>query len=292
MSKATLGYLGPYRLLNPVNTGQTSQMWQAYHDGLQQFFAIKTLLDKFRKDREQVAYLKQEYAVGSKLHHERIIRFQEYGVDRGTPYLAMEWFSAPNMKNWIRQGIDTYAHLVPTIVLQASEALAYLNGLGWVHRDIKPDNFLVSDSGDLKMIDFALAQRNKGFLGKLIASKSKIQGTRSYMSPEQIRGEALDIRADLYSFGCTLFELVGGKPPYTGTNANDLLMKHLKAAPPALEAVNRNVTPEFAQLIRRTMAKEPAGRPKSTADFLAELRGIRVFRRDPTPPQEGKKAGG
>ena len=292
MSKAAPGYLGSYRLLNVVNTGQTSQMWQAYHDGLQQFFAIKMLLEKYRKDREQIAYLKQEYAVGGKIVHDRIIRVQEYNVERGIPYLALEWFSAPNMKARIRQGMEAIGYMVPSVALQATEGLAELGNQGWVHRDIKPDNFLVADNGAVKLIDFSLAVRSKGALGKFLASKTKVQGTRSYMSPEQIRGEALDLRADVYSLACTLFELSSGRLPYTGTTTNDLLMKHLKAVPPPLEAANPNVTPEFAQLIRRAMAKEPSARPKSTADFLIELRGIRVFRRDPSPPQGTKKTAG
>lgn len=288
MSSEAPGYLGPYRLLNIVNTGQTSQMWQTYHDGFQRFFAVKTLLERFRRSREQIGYLKWEYTVGLKLQHERIIQITEYNTDRGTPYLAMEWFAAPNMKQRIRQGVDNMAHLVTKICVQATDAVAYFNGRGWVHRDIKPDNFLVNDEGDVKLIDFALTQRRRGLIGKLITPKSKVQGTRSYMSPEQIRGSALDDRADLYSLGCTLFELASGKPPFTGASANDLLMKHLKASPPSLESANRNVTPEFAKLIRRAMAKKPSARQKSTADFLNELRVTPVFRVDPQPPQEAK----
>jgi serine/threonine protein kinase len=291
VSKASPGYLGSYRLLNVVNTGQTSQMWQAYHDGQQKFFAVKTLLEQFRRNREQIGYLKREYAVAGKIDHPRIIRVHEYGVDRGIQFLALEWFAAPNMKQRLRLGLNTYAHLIPKIVLQATEALAYLNGLGWVHRDIKPDNFLVDDNGEVKLIDFALAQRSKGVLAKLFARRAKVQGTCSYISPEQIRGKALDDRADLYSLACTLFEVVSGRLPYTGTNTNDLLTRHLRAAVPSLEAANRDVTPEFAQLIRRAMSKKPSARFKSVGEFYEELCKIKVFRRDPSPPEEVKKTG-
>ena len=177
----------------------------------------------------------------------------------------------------------------PTIIEQMCEALVYLHAQGWIHRDVKPDNFLVSEEGNVKLIDFALAQRLKGGISKLLGPKGRIQGTRSYMSPEQIRGGALDGRADLYSLACTLYELLGGKPPYTGANANDLLLKHLRAAVPTLESANHNVTPEFGELIRRSMAKKASSRPKSIEDFLTDFRMVRVFRRAPKIAARGRK---
>ncbi len=286
-------FLGRYRLLNIVNTGQTSRIWQAYDDSANQFVALKTLLQDFRNNRAHIGLLKWEYAVGSQLHHERVISITEYGTSRGTSYLAMEWFAAPNMKMVIRQGLDKIGYLVPKIALQATEALAYVGSQGWVHRDIKPDNFLVAEDGSVKLIDFALARRSKkGFWAKLFTPRTKIQqGTRSYMSPEQIRGLPLDERADLYSLACTLFELVGGRPPFTGISERDLLVKHLKAAPPPLPVYNKNVTPEFTDLVRRAMSKDPAARFDSVGDFYAELKRTRIFRRDPAPPEQVRETG-
>lgn len=285
------GYLGPYRLLNVVHTGQTSQIWQAFHDGKHQRFGVKTLLQKFLRDREHLRYLRWEYAVGQKMVHERIVRIYEYGVDRGNPYLAMEWFPAPNMKHRIQHKNEELTYQVPKIIEQAAEGLSHFNGLGWVHRDIKPDNFLVSDDGDVKLIDFALARRGSRGLGRLLGQKPPVQGTRSYMAPEQIRGGAFDQRADVYSFGCTIYELVSGKPPYTGTSADELLMKHLRAPPPSLEAVAKNVNLDFAQLVRRSLAKDPAQRPQSLEDFLVEFRMTRVFKTTPRPPQGVRSPG-
>jgi serine/threonine protein kinase len=267
-----------------VNTGRTCQLWQAYHDGTSKFVAVKALLGEFKKNREYLGYLKWEYQVAGKIVDDRIIRILEFGVDCGVPYLAMEWFSAPNLKQWIRRGTEVTAPMAPKIILEASEAVAHFNSFGWVHRDIKPDNFLVKEDGSLKLIDFAIACRAKGPLARPFSRKSKVQGTRSYMSPEQIRGDAVDARADLYSLACTFFELLSGKPPFTGDTAKDLLSKHLNQSPPSLRAYNSNVTEDFSELLRRSMAKKPSDRPKSVEDFLQEVRKMRIYQRPAYPP--------
>ncbi len=264
-------------------TGQTSQVWEVVHATTWQHYALKMLLPEYRAQRAHAGYLKHEFAVGCKLAHERVIRMHELGRALGAPFLVMEYFPFPNLKQYIVRGSQRLSHLVPKIITQAGEGLAYFNEQGWVHRDIKPDNYLVNPDGEVKLIDFALAQRKKVGLSRLLAVKSKIQGTRSYMSPEQIRGQPLDARADIYSFGCMVHELLSGKPPFTGLTSNELLSKHLRSPPPSLEAVNSNVTPQFALLVQRLLSKKPEGRPASMAEFLSEFRRSPVFKRQPRP---------
>jgi serine/threonine protein kinase len=105
------------------------------------------------------------------------------------------------------------------------------------------------------------------------------------MSPEQIRGQALDVRADVYAFGCMIHELLAGKPPFTGVSANELLKKHLKQAPPSIEMYEDNVTVEFAQLVRSCLAKKPQDRPQALSDFLLGMRMTRVYKSPPKPPK-------
>jgi serine/threonine protein kinase len=272
--------------LNVVHTGHASQLWQAYDDARQRMVGIKTLQERFWRDREQIGYLRWEYKVASTLCHPRILEIYTFDIDRGRPYLAMEWFPGRNLKQRLLQGLEKLLHLLPKAIEQAAEALAYFHGKGWVHRDVKPDNFLMSDSGDVKLIDFALAQRSRHGLAKLLAPWSKVQGTQSYMSPEQIRGKALDERADVYSFACMVHELLCGKPPFTGGTPQELLNKHLRAAPPLLDAAERNLKPEFAQFVRRCLAKAPAERPATMTAVLEELRRVGIFRIQPRPPQE------
>ena len=229
--------------------------------------------------------LRWEYTVACTLKHPLIIDIYSFEIDRGTPYLASEWFAGPNLKQRINAGIEKIAYLLPKIIERSVEALGYFHKMGWVHRDIKPDNFLVNDEGEIKLIDFALARKHTSRIMKFFSGRTKVQGTRSYMAPEQIRGSPPDLRSDIYSFGCVLHEVLAGKPPFTGVSSQDLLMKHLRTPPPSLEAANSNVTPEFSQLVRKCMAKNPAVRPQTMEDFLTEFRMNRMFKIPPKHPE-------
>lgn len=280
--------VGSYRLLSLVGTGRSCQVWEAINDTTHQRLALKILTTEYAEDKEQVAFLRHEFAVGHNLDHPNVMRIYEFSVRRNAIFLAMDLFAAQNTKQLILQGVESIAYLAQRIAEQAAAGLGYLHSQGWIHRDVKPDNFLINRKGDLKLIDFALAERNKGLLGRLLSRRSKIQGTRSYMSPEQIRGRAVDPRSDIYSLGCMLYELVGGKPPFTGQSTQELLSKHLSSPPPAVQGAGRDVTPEFSQLVRKMIAKKPQARPHSMDDIVSALRGMKIFHRTPQPPTAEK----
>jgi serine/threonine protein kinase len=189
------------------------------------------------------------------------------------------------MKQALRRGPESLAFMLDQIVEQAAEGLYYMHTKNWIHLDIKPDNFLVSRDGQVKLIDFTIAQKKKTGLGKLFHSAKVAQGTRSYMAPEQIRRKVCDERTDIYAFGCVLYELTTGKPPYTGDTPNDLLSKHLSASIPSPIVHNDNVTREFADLVKSMMAKKPDSRPPSMWEFLKMFRGIQIFKKRPRKPE-------
>lgn len=271
-----------------IRVGQTCQIWEAAKSDDPTRYALKVPVPEKRKDRLIINELKRELEVASDCKgHRNIIQMYEFNTEGDTPYLVMEYFEHPNLKLWLRGGPQQIAYFAPNFVEQGAQALFHLHTKGWVHRDVKPDNFLISDDAHVKLIDFAISEKMKtglsAIFGKMF-SGTRTAGTRSYISPEQIRNQNLDARADIYSFGCVLYELIAGKPPYTGDNADDLLNKHLNAAVPAMLVFNSNVSQEFSDLVRRMMAKKKEDRPPTLWEFLKEYRAMRAFKVVPKAP--------
>ncbi len=280
-------YFGPYRVVNVVNVGQTSTLLQGYDPYERKFVGIKTLQNRYSRDKEQLSYLQWEYNVAKTLDHEKIIKIYKFGWDGKRPFLLMEWFPELNVKNLINSGYDNYAYMVIPIIRDMTESLGYLHEKKWVHRDVKPDNFLYGDGKGLRLIDFALTKKTKiGFASKF-GFRSKAQGTASYIAPEQILSKAIDPRSDVYSLGCTIFELLSGRPPFTANSPTELLQKHVSAQIPSVTAKNRNVTPEMSDLLYWMLAKRPNDRPKNCTELHKLICGVRIFKKIPTKENSG-----
>ena len=286
MSSAPLERIGHYRILASVYTGQATRTLKAYDDSTKTTFAIKQLLPKAAGNRFQVNMLKWEYTIGSCFSCGSMIHAHEYGKDRGVPYLVMDWFPGPSVKQLIHLGYSQYCPVLPDLIPKLLEPLIALHEAGYVHRDIKPDNYLYAPELGVKLIDFALVRKKGGFLDRFFHRRGVTQGTATYMSPEQIRNQPLDGRADLYSLGASILELLTGTPPVTGNSMNELLNKHLSGPVPSALAKNKNVTPEFNALLQSMMAKKRENRPVSARAVSDTLRRMKLFVK---PPQSGDK---
>jgi serine/threonine protein kinase len=282
--------IGGYRLLNCMNTGQSSQVWECVEVSSSRHFAMKILLPEKAGDSDVRKLIIHEAYVGKQLAHQNIIRIVAEGTKEKTPYYVMEYFPAGSLKiRLIRKQHDFIRERVHNILKQAAIGLAYMNASGWVHRDVKPDNILVNSAGEVRLIDFALAQRvegKPGLLGRLFRRKPVVQGTKSYMSPEQIRGDYLDARADIYSFAASAYELTTQRPPFRGMTASDLLQKQIyeKATPP--QVFNADLTDEFSNLIVKCLSKKREERPESFHEVLKVLNSIRVHKTEPAKRPE------
>ena len=276
--------IGNYRLQNCMMSGQTSQVWEVVEISSHRHFAMKLLLPEKAKDSESRRLLFHEAEVGKKLVHPNVIRITDLSRDLKTPYFVMEYFPAGSLKlRIVRKDFAFVKERAHSIFKQAATGFAYMNASGWLHRDIKPDNMLVSAAGELRIIDLALCQRIQPntFFNRLFRRRGKAQGTRTYMSPEQIRDQILDQRADIYSFGATAYELVAQRPPFRGATQQDLLQKQIVEKPITPQTYNPDITDEFAALILRMLAKKREDRPKDFHEILMALRTMRIFKSDP-----------
>ena len=269
-------FLGPFQLVRLIRSGTTTQVWEAIRTGEKERVAIKVLLADFQKDKFEIGCLIHEAEVGKEVRHPNVIAIFDYHNANGLPFVSMQLFHAKNLKIELRER-PLYVQInIKQIIQKCAAGLAHLHDKGWVHCDIKPDNFLADEQGNVKVIDFSIALKmKKGWFGG--ARAKTVQGTRSYMPPEQIRRKALDQRTDIYSLGCVIFEMMSGRTPFNASNPDDLLNRHLTATPPNLLSCS-GATRDLANLVTRMMAKDPEQRPPNMNAFLKEFKRIGMFR--------------
>ena len=275
--------LNGFRLTTLMMTGQSSQVWECVQEGTGRRYALKLLLPERVQEAEHRKYIATEAKVGKMLQHPKIIKVFDYFPDKNNPHFVMEFFPGANMKQRLLKKSDIVTLNATSIIEQSGEALAYMHDKGWLHKDIKPDNILVNGVGEVRLIDFALAEKIGGGLARLFSPRGTIKGTRSYMSPEQIRAQRLDVRADVYSFGCMMFEMFCGRPPFRADSPKALLEKHLYEKPRTPKSLNRDLTPEIDDLIMKMLHKKPKDRFENMHEFLAKFRGVKIFSIAPQP---------
>ncbi|MGL4419728.1 MAG: serine/threonine-protein kinase, partial [Gemmataceae bacterium] len=222
-----------------------------------------------------------------------VINILKVEKSKTNPFFVMEYFPAGSIRKRLqsRDAADKEFLKVNAkkIFKQIATGLAYMNASGYVHKDIKPDNILVNALVQTKIIDFAITRKitKKSFLSKLFSGgKKKPQGTPSYMAPEQIRDENIDGRADVYSFGATLYEITTGRPPFRGNSMADLLSKHLREKPYTPASHEKNLTDEFSNFVLKMLAKKPEDRFNGFHEILMEMKKIRVFKSDAIEDEE------
>ncbi|MCZ2342764.1 MAG: serine/threonine protein kinase [Bacteroidales bacterium] len=275
--------IGGYRLRKLLHTAQHTQVFEVVEPRSNRHFAMKVLLPESASDEDQREMLFHEAEVGKKMEHENVVKIVKVSKDAKAPHIVMEYFPAGSLRARLQsrdpKDKQFLFEQMKNIMRQVATGLAYMNTSGWLHRDVKPDNILADSLGQCKIIDFAIAKPTKtGFFEKLMHKKGKPQGTPSFMSPEQIRDEIIDTRADIYSYGATIYELVCGRPPFRGTNVADLLSKQLTAKVDTPQVYNPEVTDDFSAFLLKTLAKDRKDRFQNFHEILMALRELRVYK--------------
>ena len=267
-----------YELVNLIVDGSTTQIWEVKEQGGSNTFVMKRLLPEPMKNPEIVATMKLEAKVAAVLDHPNLIHLHKFVKNKKNIYLLMDYFRAPNLRSQItsdRQGVQARLR---KLIESTAMALGHMHEKGWVHKDIKPENILISKSSEVKIIDFGLAVPVAKGLGKLFGKPKTVQGTRSYIAPETIKKEPLGPGADIYSLGITIFEILTGKTPFHGENPKEVLLKHISEKPPYASSINPNVTPEMDEFILKMLAKKPEKRYASMEEVVSTIRNLKMFK--------------
>lgn len=253
---------GKYRLLKPLGRGGMGSVYLGRHTTLRRQVAVKVLRDELTRDPLATARFEREARAAAALDHPNVVKLFDFGVSSsGLPYLVLEFVPGVTAQHLIdtdgAMGVPSAVFLVTAI----ASALAHAHARGFVHRDIKPLNVMVSPDGGVKLLDMGLARALDSGDDRLTekASDTTISGTIDYLSPEQCWGSAVDGRTDVYSLGATLFTLLTGRPPFSGTPA-EKIAQHQAAPPPPADRVSPIIPTELARVIERMMAKQPADR--------------------------------
>jgi serine/threonine protein kinase len=260
---------GRYQITGLIGRGGMGAVFRAVDRELGEDVAVKTLRPEFTADAALLERFRSEIRLARKITHRNVVRTHDIGESGGVYYLTMELVQGIT----VRELVDTRGRLsvdaTLAIASQLAEALAVAHAEGIIHRDIKSQNLLLDETGLLKVMDFGVARLAER--SQANTEPGLLVGTPAYMAPEQLMGEAVDARSDLYSAGMVLYECLAGRLPYDAATPMLLLAKRLSNAPEPLERVNPAVPAPVAALVMRLLAWAPDQRLASASELSREV---------------------
>ena len=267
--------LGAYTVLRLIGSGGTGEVWRARDERLGRDVAIKVLLPHVASDAGRLQRFAEEARAAGALNHSNILTVYDVGEHHGVPFLVSECLEGQSLRKRLEAG-PLPADEAVAVALGIARGLAATHARGIVHRDLKPDNVFLRSDGGVKILDFGLAklqlpanpQAGPHTMTGIIA------GTAGYMAPEQVRGENVDARADLFALGVTLYEMVGGHHPFRSASTFETLHSILNTDPADLAAVNHQIQPSLAGIVMRLLKKAPEARFQSAADLAWALEQV------------------
>ena len=265
--------LGGYKVEKRIGKGGMGSVYLAEQVSLHREVALKVLSDKFVKDSAFVDQFLNEARAAGALNHPNVVQVYDVGEAEGNYYFSMEVVTGGSIEEKLRAGEQPTWEEALNWFLDATNALVFANKRDILHRDVKPDNLMISEDGSAKLCDLGLAKKaeNSDLMSQGII------GTPHFISPEAVRRKgAIDHRTDLYSLGCTFYRILSGQNPYPGSTVKEILLGHLKKPVPKISDATRNVPQDLSDIVEKLMQKDPDDRFQTPEELLQALDKIRV----------------
>jgi Tol biopolymer transport system component len=272
--------LGPYEIQSPIGAGGMGEVYRARDTRLGRNVAIKILPQTFASDPERLQRFQQEARVLSALNHPNLLAIYDVGVQDGVHYLVSELLEGQTLRERMNRS-PLPQRKVTEYALQLANGLAAAHDKEIVHRDLKPENVFVTRDERVKILDFGLAKQTRATVAADTATLAAtptavgvVMGTAGYMSPEQVRGQAVGHRSDIFSLGAILYEMISGKQAFHGESGVETMNAILKEEPPELAESGLNVGPGLERIVRRCLEKTPERRFQSASDLAFAVEAL------------------
>ncbi len=262
---------GRYQVIEELGHGGMGRVYKVFDTDIKEKIALKILRPEIALDRNTVERFSNELKLARKISHRNVCRMFDLGKSEGTTFITMEFVPGEDLKKLIRKSGQLGAGRAVSIAKQVCEGLAEAHHLGVVHRDLKPQNIMVDEDGNARIMDFGIA-RSLG--GKGITGAGVMIGTPEYMSPEQVEGKEIDQRSDIYSLGIILYEMVTGHVPFEGDSAFTIGVKHKSERPRNPRELNAHIPEGLSRLILRCLEKDKGNRYQTAEELRTDLEKV------------------
>jgi len=263
---------GRYRLERSLGSGGMGEVFVATDSVLDRRVALKRLSSTLAEDDDARARFFREARALARINDPNVVAVFDAGEEGGTPFLVMELIEGTTLRNELRANGHLEPERTRRIGAGVAAGLAAAHAQGVIHRDVKPSNIFLTTEGQPKIGDFGIARIERG--DATLTLTGQAFGSAPYMAPEQAMGGRTDARADLYSLGCVLYEMLSGRRPFAGNDPVSLAYQHLHTEPAHLDAIDGRVEPRLASLVASLLQKDPADRPRSAEDVREALAAV------------------
>jgi beta-lactam-binding protein with PASTA domain/predicted Ser/Thr protein kinase len=259
-----------YEVERELAKGGMADVFVAFDRQLKRRVAVKVLFSEFARDPSFVERFRREAQNAASLNHPNIAAVYDWGQERGTYYIVMEYVEGRSLRDIIRTEGPLPAAVAARIAAELADALAFAHRHGVVHRDVKPGNALITASGQVKLTDFGIAA-NQFDANQGLTQTGAVMGTATYFSPEQAQGHPVDGRSDVYSLGVVLYEMLTGIPPFTGESPVAVAMKHVREVPPPMRTRVPEVPAQLESIVNAALTKDIGVRYQSAEEMRVDL---------------------